>query len=76
MIAGIASFMLILAYLRRSKEKIGTSFDETRLMRLLSQFGGNEVSHLVFLRDKRYYFYQERELWIKLFFNTEKKRIN
>ena len=58
-IAGIASFMLILAYLRRSKEKIGTSFDETRLMRLLSQFGGNEVSHLVFLRDKRYYFYQE-----------------
>lgn len=57
-VVGIVSFLLIVNYLMRSKLTIGVAFDETRLKKLLAEFGGNEVSHLVFLRDKNYYFYQ------------------
>lgn len=35
------------------------SFDADRVRRVIRQFGGNEVSHLAFLRDKQVYFYQE-----------------
>lgn len=33
-------------------------FDAERVRRLIQRFGGNEVSHLAFLRDKQTYFYQ------------------
>lgn len=33
-------------------------FDAERIRRLITKFGGNEVSHLAFLRDKRTFFYQ------------------
>ncbi|POH13715.1 hypothetical protein BGL41_02995 [Fructilactobacillus sanfranciscensis] len=34
-------------------------FDQERVKKVIDQFGGNEVSHLVFLRDKKVYFYTE-----------------
>ncbi|WP_283678038.1 bifunctional lysylphosphatidylglycerol flippase/synthetase MprF [Lentilactobacillus sp. Marseille-Q4993] len=34
-------------------------FDEQRVEGVLNEFGGNENSHLAFLRDKNIYFYQE-----------------
>lgn len=34
-------------------------FDEERINAVIDKFGGNEVSHLVFLRDKKVYFYSE-----------------
>ncbi|MGV7767479.1 phosphatidylglycerol lysyltransferase domain-containing protein, partial [Mycobacterium kansasii] len=30
-----------------------------RMRAIIARFGGNEVSHLAFLRDKQAYFYQE-----------------
>ena len=33
-------------------------FDAERVRRVIQNFGGNEVSHLAFLRDKQTYFYQ------------------
>lgn len=64
-ITGIASFMLIVNYLIRTKLTIGVAFDEKRLKQILANYGGNEVSHLVFLRDKKYYFYQTKvdDVW-------------
>lgn len=34
-------------------------FDAERVKAVIDQFGGNEDSHLAFLRDKQIYFYQE-----------------
>ena len=34
-------------------------FEPERVRQLIGRFGGNEVSHLAFLRDKRTYFYQK-----------------
>ncbi|USS90103.1 bifunctional lysylphosphatidylglycerol flippase/synthetase MprF [Fructilactobacillus carniphilus] len=34
-------------------------FDGERIKKLINQYSGNEVSHLVFLRDKKVYFYTE-----------------
>ncbi|USS93585.1 bifunctional lysylphosphatidylglycerol flippase/synthetase MprF [Fructilactobacillus ixorae] len=35
-------------------------FDGQRIKHLINQYGGNEVSHLAFLRDKKIYFYTEQ----------------
>ncbi|KRN79328.1 hypothetical protein BGL34_05295 [Fructilactobacillus lindneri] len=34
-------------------------FDQERVRKVIEEYGGNEVSHLVFLRDKKVYFYTE-----------------
>ena len=34
-------------------------YDAPRMRAIIARFGGNEVSHLAFLRDKQAYFYQE-----------------
>lgn len=47
-------------YLAASKPKwLQAPYDAPRMRAIIKKFGGNEVSHLAFLRDKRAYFYQE-----------------
>lgn len=57
----IAILVLVLVYVFLSTQKVAwlnTPFDEVRIKTLLNKFGGNETSHLVFLRDKKTYYYQ------------------
>lgn len=59
---GLISLAIVISYLMRSKLKIGVSLDEERLKAVINQFGGNEVSHLAFLRDKYFYYYGEDQV--------------
>jgi len=50
----------IFRYLAVGKPKwLQAPYDAPRMRAVIRNFGGNEVSHLAFLRDKRAYFYQE-----------------
>lgn len=58
----IAGFiLLILRYLRGSKHTVGEAFDEERILSVLTNYGGNSDSQLVFLKDKEVYFYNNGE---------------
>ncbi|MBS7578117.1 MULTISPECIES: bifunctional lysylphosphatidylglycerol flippase/synthetase MprF [unclassified Enterococcus] len=55
----ISVFMAILIhYLQGKKETIGQAFDNQKVQAVLEQFGGNQQSHLAFLKDKELFFYQ------------------
>lgn len=63
-LGGLLVALLILVginrYLARSRQDwLHQPFDATRVRALIRRFGGNEVSHLAFLRDKQLYFYQK-----------------
>ncbi|MCH4177114.1 MAG: bifunctional lysylphosphatidylglycerol flippase/synthetase MprF [Streptococcaceae bacterium] len=49
---------LLLHYLQGKKETIGEKFDNQKAQDVLTQFGGNQQSHLAFLKDKQLFFYQ------------------
>ena len=52
--------ILVFRYLGAKKPPFLTApFDADRIWAVIRQFGGNEISHLAFLRDKQVYFYQE-----------------
>ncbi|MGO2100277.1 bifunctional lysylphosphatidylglycerol flippase/synthetase MprF [Vagococcus salmoninarum] len=53
-----------------SQEKPGVFYDDNRVSWLLEKYGGTSYSHLVFLKDKRNYYYQEKG-WDKVFFTFE-----
>lgn len=58
----IAFIILFLLYKYLTYARIpwlNQPFDEVRIRNVIDKFGGNEVSHLVFLRDKKVYFYAE-----------------
>ncbi len=59
MIALLVLFVINL-YLTADKPKwLASPFDANRVRQVIEKFGGNENSHLAFLRDKQLYFYQE-----------------
>lgn len=60
-IVGILLVMIMLAWFTRGYDpfKAVNSFDSQRVTAIIKNFGGNETSHLAFLRDKSIYFYQE-----------------
>ena len=63
-LGGLLVALLILLgiyrYLSHSRQEwLYQAFDGPRVRALIRQFGGNEVSHLAFLRDKHLYFYRE-----------------
>ncbi|KRN27410.1 hypothetical protein IV38_GL002062 [Lactobacillus selangorensis] len=49
---------LIFLYLHAGQQTLATPFDPDRIHAVIKQYGGNEVSHLAYLRDKEIYFYQ------------------
>lgn len=59
-ILGIMLVMVMLRWFTRGYDpfKSVNSFDSKRVTAVIDKFGGNETSHLAFLRDKSLYFYQ------------------
>lgn len=48
-------------YLSLPRKRMGQPLDEKRVYAVLEKYGGDEDSHLVFLKDKDVYFYQNQE---------------
>ena len=71
---GILLMLLILWYFTQGRDPFNSiqSFNADRVRRVIDQFGGNETSHLAFLRDKNLYFYQ-KDGEDQLFFMYRKK---
>ncbi|MFD1429027.1 bifunctional lysylphosphatidylglycerol flippase/synthetase MprF [Lacticaseibacillus mingshuiensis] len=57
-IAAALTLALIYHYLSRPLKTLDDPYDEKRIQALIDRFGGNEISHLAFTRDKRVRFYQ------------------
>lgn len=57
---GIILMLVILWYFTKGRDPFNSiqSFNADRVRKVIDQFGGNETSHLAFLRDKNLYFYQ------------------
>ncbi|MDR1568476.1 MAG: bifunctional lysylphosphatidylglycerol flippase/synthetase MprF [Streptococcaceae bacterium] len=56
----IAAFIsLLLFYLQGKRQTIGEAFDIKKIEQVLSTYGGNQQSHLIFLQDKELYFYYQ-----------------
>lgn len=45
-------------YLQRDYQDLDMGFDAQRIRQVITDFGGNEISHLAFLRDKAVFYYQ------------------
>ena len=59
-------------YIHDSKHtRFINNYDYKRINKLINEYGNNEVSHLAYLRDKYFYFYQEQNE-DKLFFYVSK----
>ncbi|WP_068478642.1 bifunctional lysylphosphatidylglycerol flippase/synthetase MprF [Loigolactobacillus backii] len=58
MLIAALALLVIYQYLTYSRRQLAAAFDEQRVHQLIKKFGGNEVSHLAYLRDKELYFYQ------------------
>lgn len=74
LILGILVMLAILRYFTSGYDPFNGyhSFDAQRCRQLIERFGGNETSHLAFLRDKNLYYYQvENE--DRLFFMYRRK---
>lgn len=74
LILGILVMLAILRYFTSGYDPFNGyhSFDAKRCRQLIERFGGNETSHLAFLRDKNLYYYQvEKE--DRLFFMYRRK---
>ncbi|MHA8262560.1 bifunctional lysylphosphatidylglycerol flippase/synthetase MprF [Lactobacillaceae bacterium Melli_B3] len=57
-----ASLILVIIYRYFSSKAtkwLDQPFDAQRVRKVIDEFGGNEVSHLAFVRDKQIYFYTE-----------------
>ncbi|MBC1365166.1 bifunctional lysylphosphatidylglycerol flippase/synthetase MprF [Listeria welshimeri] len=48
----VVSLVIIYIYLSTTKEKLGSPFEAVKVREHLAKWGGNEVSHTMFLRDK------------------------
>lgn len=67
-ISGLFTILVVLLftyffmrYLSLPRKKMGQALDEQRVYSVLQQYGGDEDSHLVFLKDKDVYFYQNED---------------
>lgn len=71
---GILLMLFILWYFTQGRDPFNSvhSFNADRIRKVIDQFGGNETSHLAFLRDKSLYFYQ-KDGEDQLFFMYRKK---
>jgi phosphatidylglycerol lysyltransferase len=59
LLAALLILIGIYRYLSASKPAwLHAPYDAPRMRAIITKFGGNEVSHLAFLQDKRAYFYQ------------------
>ncbi|MEI5988622.1 hypothetical protein A5881_000109 [Enterococcus termitis] len=63
---------LFIRYLEGSRHTLGTTLDEERALALLTTYGGNTDSQLIFLKDKEMYIYtdQDNEDTVLLQFKT------
>ena len=71
----VAVLIVIIIYRYLSHQKVAwldQPFDEKRVQSVIDRFGGNEVSHLAFTRDKQIYFYREHH-HDQLFFMFKRK---
>ncbi|WP_239256581.1 bifunctional lysylphosphatidylglycerol flippase/synthetase MprF [Listeria ilorinensis] len=59
MIIAVICLVVIYIYLSSSPDKLGSPFEATRVRAHLEKWGGNEVSHTIFLRDKLLFWAQE-----------------
>ncbi|MCP8862119.1 MULTISPECIES: bifunctional lysylphosphatidylglycerol flippase/synthetase MprF [Latilactobacillus] len=59
MLVAAGTLYLVYRYLSRGGRSIAAPYDEARIANVINTYGGNEVSHLAYLRDKSVYFYQE-----------------
>ncbi|MBP1039905.1 bifunctional lysylphosphatidylglycerol flippase/synthetase MprF [Vagococcus sp. BWB3-3] len=59
-LAAITIFLLY--HYLASSDRAGLYFDKKRINQLLERYGGTTYSHLVFLKDKRHYYYREDNL--------------
>ncbi|WP_163652573.1 bifunctional lysylphosphatidylglycerol flippase/synthetase MprF [Listeria sp. PSOL-1] len=58
-IIAVICLVAIYLYLSSSNKKLGSPFDEVRVREHLAKWGGNEVSHTIFLRDKLLFWGQD-----------------
>lgn len=74
LLLGFAIMFLILNYFSGGYDPFGGiySIDKERLSKIIKEYGGNETSHLAFLRDKNIYYYQENGA-DQVFFMYQKK---
>jgi phosphatidylglycerol lysyltransferase len=49
--------LLLIRFLKNKRIQIGESLDESRIQHILSTYGGNPDSQLVFLEDKKVFYY-------------------
>lgn len=72
----IAAIILLIIFKYFTTNKIffaNTSFPEQRIRDIIDAYGGNETSHLAYLRDKQFYFFQSEDQKDQLFFMYRKK---
>lgn len=74
LVLAAVALLLIFRYLSAAEDKFSkiAVFPEERVKQVITNFGGNETSHLAFLRDKNIYFYQ-KDGEDQLFFMYRKK---
>ena len=55
------SFMIVLFvhFLQGEKKQIGEAFNEEKALKILTTYGGNSDSQLIFLKDKRMFAYEK-----------------
>lgn len=51
--------VMLYQYLANTTEKLGEAYQEERLKKIMQTYGGSEGSHLLYLQDYGYYYYQE-----------------
>ncbi|MFD1672304.1 bifunctional lysylphosphatidylglycerol flippase/synthetase MprF [Agrilactobacillus yilanensis] len=64
--------LMIQHYLKQGEKSLDMGFDADRIRAVIDRFGGNEVSHLAFLRDKAVFYYQAEDT-DQVFFLFRKK---
>ncbi|MBP2099485.1 bifunctional lysylphosphatidylglycerol flippase/synthetase MprF [Enterococcus rivorum] len=53
--------VMLYQYLASTTETLGETYQEERLTKMIETFGGSEGSHLLYLQDYGYYYYQESD---------------
>lgn len=54
-------------YLTAAPFRLGENYQEERLTKLIEKYGGNMASHLFYIKDYGYFYYQEKEEDVVLF---------
>ena len=51
--------VLFVHFLQGEKKQIGEAFNEEKALKILTTYGGNSDSQLIFLKDKRMFAYEK-----------------